>query len=473
MLHDALIITRREVRDSLRDWRIVAPIVILTLVFPWIMNLSTRAAFAFVEEYNAQIIPARLVPFAVMIVGFFPISFSLIIALETFVGERERNSLEPLLGTPISDAALYLGKLLAATLPPVMASYLGMTAYLIGMALSAQPIPDWSVLTQIALLTTTEALVMVAGAVVVSSHTTSVRAANLLASFIIIPTAFLIQVETALLFWGAYQVLWFILIALIVALALLIRTGVRTFNREEILAREVDEFNLAAIARMFRKFFIGEKFSLGRIYRYDLPRLVRANGLPIIFTSLVMLGGAILGWGLAVQYPVPTEALGAFQVDPAEFQKQLDAPGMGILPRLDTWSIFFNNTRALLIAAILALFSFGALALILLLLPVGIVGFFAGQAARLGTDAFTFLVAFILPHGIVELPAAILATAFALRMGASIIAPPPGMSAGENLIRACADFLKIFVFLILPFLLIAAWVEATLTPQVVLYIYGR
>ena len=33
-LSNALIITRREVRDSFRDWRILAPIVILTLVFP-------------------------------------------------------------------------------------------------------------------------------------------------------------------------------------------------------------------------------------------------------------------------------------------------------------------------------------------------------------------------------------------------------------------------------------------------------
>jgi uncharacterized membrane protein SpoIIM required for sporulation len=260
---------------------------------------------------------------------------------------------------------------------------------------------------------------------------------------------------------------------LIIALALLVRTGIRTFNREEILAREIDEFNLAALARTFRKFFIGERFSLRRIYRADVPRLVRANFLPIVFTALVMLGGALLGWGMALQYPIPSEAMREFKVDPAEFQKQLDSPGMGILPRIDTWSIFFNNTRALLLAALLALFSFGALALILLLLPVGIVGFFAGQTSHLGTDAVTFLAAFILPHGIVELPAAILATAFALRMGASIIAPPAGISAGENLIRAFADFFKIFIFVVIPLLLLAAWVEATITPQVVLWFYGR
>src|SRR5512141_1045942 len=125
MISDALIITRRELHDSLRDWRIVAPIMILTLVFPWIMNLSTRVAINFVEAYNAQIIPLHLIPFAMMVVGFFPISFSLIIALETFVGEKERSSLEPLLTTPVSDAALYVGKLLSAMLLPLCASYLG------------------------------------------------------------------------------------------------------------------------------------------------------------------------------------------------------------------------------------------------------------------------------------------------------------------------------------------------------------
>ncbi|MEW5720438.1 MAG: ABC transporter permease subunit, partial [Chloroflexota bacterium] len=200
MLSDALIITRREVRDSLRDWRIVAPILILTLVFPWIMNLSTRLAINFVEQYNATIIPLRLVPFAVMIVGFFPISFSLIIALETFVGEKERSSLEPLLDTPISDASLYLGKLLAAMIPPLFASYLGVAAYLLGLYFSIQYVPEWIILFQIIMTTTMEALVMVSGAVVVSSHTTSVRAANLLASFIIIPMAFLLQGESILLF---------------------------------------------------------------------------------------------------------------------------------------------------------------------------------------------------------------------------------------------------------------------------------
>ena len=472
MLRDALIVTRREVRDSLRDWRIVAPILILTLIFPWIMNLSTRLAINFVEEYNATIIPLHLIPFAMMIVGFFPISFSLIIALESFVGEKERNSLEPLLGTPISDGSLYLGKLLSSMIPPLFASYLGIAAYLIGLFISMQYTPQWIILVQILLLTTMESIVMVAGAVVVSSHTTSVRAANLLASFIIIPMAFLLQGESIFLFWGQYDVLWAIIAGLMVAVVLLIRTGVRTFNREEILAREIDELNLGAMVRIFRHFFIGDgRFSLVGLYRKDVPRILRENWQAIGVTSLIILGGIVFGWLFALRFPLPGGVID-FHIDRTMFQQRLNMPGYDFLPRLDTQGIFWNNVRSLALAALLGLFSFGSMALILLLAPMGIVGFMAGEVTGLGMNPLTFLLAFIVPHGIFEIPAAVLATAFSLRLGASVIAPPPGVSVGENLLHAFADLVKIFVFVVLPLLLVAAWVEATITPQIVLWIYG-
>ena len=55
---------------------------------------------------------------------------------------------------------------------------------------------------------------MVAGAVVVSSQATSIRAANLLASFIIIPMALLIQGESVIMFWGDYHTLWWVVLGL-------------------------------------------------------------------------------------------------------------------------------------------------------------------------------------------------------------------------------------------------------------------
>ena len=200
-LSNALIITRREVRDSFRDWRIITPILILTFLFPFLAQFVAGRFAAFVEGYGAEVIGTRTVPFLLMIVGFFPISISLVIALETFVGEKERRSLEPLLSTPLTNSELYIGKTLAAMFPPLVSSYGGMTVYLLSLVFGELAWrPPWVLVAQIILLTTVQALVMVTGAVVVSSQTTSTRAANLLASFIIIPVAILIQGESAIMF---------------------------------------------------------------------------------------------------------------------------------------------------------------------------------------------------------------------------------------------------------------------------------
>ena len=73
-LRPALVITKREVRDQFRDWRIILPMVVLTLVFPFIANFAAAQMLGFVNQYGADIIGERLVPFLMMIVGFFPIS---------------------------------------------------------------------------------------------------------------------------------------------------------------------------------------------------------------------------------------------------------------------------------------------------------------------------------------------------------------------------------------------------------------
>ena len=57
-LSNALIITRREVRDSLRDWRIIVPIVILTFFFPFLAQSVASGFSNFLRGYGAEL--ARL-----------------------------------------------------------------------------------------------------------------------------------------------------------------------------------------------------------------------------------------------------------------------------------------------------------------------------------------------------------------------------------------------------------------------------
>jgi len=290
-----------------------------------------------------------------------------------------------------------------------------------------------------------------------------------------------VQGESMIMFWARYDTLWWIAAVLLMANVILVRMGVHIFNREELLGREIDELNLRFIWQRLRNFFLSSprderragagspRFSLWRLYRYDLPVLIGRQWLPVTVVVLTLLAGMVLGWGYAVRYPLPPAYLPLNAIPEEAFQ---DLSEFGFLPSFSISAVFSNNVRALVLGALLALFSFGSLALIQLMIPVVIIGFFVGEAFLLGYNPLVFFAAFILPHGIVELPAAIIATAFALRMGASVVSPPKGLTVSEGLLLTLADFLKVFLFLVLPMLLIAAILEIWVTPQVVLAVYG-
>jgi ABC-type transport system involved in multi-copper enzyme maturation permease subunit len=481
-----LTLVGREVRDTLRDWRIVVPIVILTLFFPALMSFVADMALNWVAKYGEPIIGERLLPFLLMVVGFFPISFSLVIALETFVGEKERKSLEPLLATPLTDAHLYLGKMLAAMIPPLLAAYLGITVYLVGLYFFKGWVPPVILLMLVILLTTAEALVMVSGAVVVSSQTTSVRAANLLASFIIIPMALLLQGEAIIMFWANYDVLWWIVLFLMVVDVILVRMGIHTFNREELLGREIDRLNVASLWRTFcghlrwERWFFGRDLAkmpvwlrwlgtIGGLYGRDIPAVLRRSRLALATVGVGLLFSVYIGCAFAARYQLPPEMLGLELVSAETFA---ELPAVDWLPAFTTWGVLSNNVRALLLAGLLAVFSFGTLAVALLMAPLAIVFFFVAQAARLGYSPMLFLAAFVLPHGLFELPAASIATALAVRLGATFMSPKQGVTVGEGWLGALADFVKVFIALVLPLLALAAAIEVHVTPSIVVWAFG-
>ncbi len=479
-------LVRREIRDTLRDWRIVVPIFILTIFFPALMSFVADMALNWVAKYGEPVIGERLLPFLLMVVGFFPISFSLVIALETFVGEKERNSLEPLLATPLTDAQLYLGKTLAAMIPPLLAAYLGIIVYLFGLYFFKGWTPLPILLVLIILLTTAEGLVMVSGAVVLSSQTTSVRAANLLASFVIIPMALLVQGEAIIMFWANYDVLWWIVLFLVVVDVVLVRMGVHTFNREGLLGHEIDELNVTSLWRMFRRHLRWERWFFGRdlqkmpaglcwlgtlggLYRCDIPAILRRSWLALVVVVVGLLFSVYIGYAFGACYLLPPEVL---QFEHVSAETFAELPAVDWLPAFTVLGVLSNNVRALLLAGLLAVFSFGTLAVVLLMAPLAMVFFFVTQTARLGYNPMLFFAAFVLPHGLLELPAATIATALAVRLGATFMSPKPGMTVGEGWLWALADFIKVFVALVLPLLVLAAAIEVHVTPAIVVWTFG-
>jgi len=463
-LRPALVITRREIRDQFRDWRIFFPVIGLTLFFPFLMNFTAGQMLRFVEQYGANIIADRLVPFFLLIVGFFPLSVSLVIALESFVGEKERGSIEPLLNTPLKDWQLYMGKLLAVTAPPLMYSYIGMGVYLLGLYRQGIVLPEFQLLLQIFTLTTVQAVMMVSGAVVVSTQATSVRSANLLASFIIIPTALLIQGESVVMFWGDYGTLWWAVFGIFVLAVLLVRVGLAHFQREELLGRELDVLNVRWIWLVFRSTFTGGARSVKEWYRHifrvTLPGMKRS----ILVVILIMVCGLLIGYSYVERLPLPFDTTTRDEAFSRMQSIVQFIPSLGLTP---VSLIFWQNLRVLLVSLLVGVFTLGILGVLPLLATVGVMGFLAGALQSQGYSLLIF-VGLILPHGILEIPAAILATAAVLQTGVVLATPTPGKTIGEVWLTALANWCKIMIGIVIPLLVVAALIEVWITPKIAL-----
>jgi uncharacterized membrane protein SpoIIM required for sporulation/ABC-type transport system involved in multi-copper enzyme maturation permease subunit len=469
------IIAQREIKDTLSDWRILLPIFILTFILPQLIVTALVASAPWIGRESA----AQLVPFAMLLVGFIPASFSLITALEAFVGERERNSLEALLAMPISDADLYSGKLLSSLLPPLLSSYLAMAIFGITMAIT-QPALYFGVMNLprlliVLLLIGAKSVVMVAGAVIISSHTSSIRAANLLASFVLIPMSVMLQLEALLIIGERWDTMSWTALALVTVAVILARTGMQAFNREEILSREHEQFNFQALRRTFLTFFREYRpagtpleayarlpFSPARFYRAELPALLRELHLPIAVALLASLAGLLVGFGLSAS------GYGHRLLSEPLRQAIGSAPDPGFELAL---RVFLQNSRVVLLSSLLSTLVFGVFAFLVPAVAFAQIGYVSHWLVSHGGSPWTFLAAYVLPHGIVELPVAMLGAAMGLRIGAALVSHPPGFSVGQNLLWALANFLKLFLLLLLPLLGVSALIEGLLTPLVIRALY--
>jgi uncharacterized membrane protein SpoIIM required for sporulation len=255
------------------------------------------------------------------------------------------------------------------------------------------------------------------------------------------------------------------------------------FNREEILSREHEQLNLRQVWATFRTFlrefqpagvapdqYSGAPFSFRRFYTRELPELLRAYRMPLAVAVLAGLVGLLSGGYIGQHYRV--RALDSFLAQVGH------APPAGLPLAL---FIFANNLRASLLSSVFSLFAFGVFAFLVPAVAFAQVGFVAtslgargGSWVALGADSpLQFLIGYVLPHGIIELPTAILGAALGLRIGAALMSPPKGFSVGRNILWSLAQFFKVWGLVLLPLFLIAALIEGLISPLVIANLYGR
>lgn len=463
------LISRRELRDQFRDWRILFPLVVLTLSFPLLMNEVAGQAVSFFARYGTNLIADRLVPFSVLIIGFFPLTISLVVALESFVGEKERGTIEPLLSAPLENWQLYFGKLVIGVITPLVASLASIAFYLGMVSHQKLHMPTLYTLSLLLMLTIAHSFLMVSAAIVISVQSTTVRAANLLASFIVIPVAVLMQGESVLLFWGNDQVLWLAVVAVVIMAGLLVRLGLAHFEREYLLGREFDSLNLRWMWQTFRKEFLGEAHSLVSWYRLEISKVLRQLAIPMVI--MVIIG--VIGFSISYSWAtvnIPKMLSSASTKDITGLVKDArQTIGLAqINQHLSALFIFSNNLRATLLILLGGSISFSVLGMIAYLINVGLVGVVLGVFKMIGYSPVLLFAAGLLPHGIFEIPALMLASAVVLRMGAILVTPQIGKSMGQVIFEQFADWLKVFIGVVVPLLAIAAIIEAYITPSILM-----
>jgi uncharacterized membrane protein SpoIIM required for sporulation len=436
--HNAVLVGWRDLRDAASDLRLALAMGGLALVVPIVCALGIRGLAYYGGGVNT--IVERLTIVGAFFVVFLPASFSLVLALESFVGERERSTLEVLLSTPLRESEIYVGKVASVLVISLTLCYGGLIVYCLAVFPGLGFFPGAALLA-LALSTICQVAAMVAGAVIVSANARTMRAANVMASFIILPMSVVLQLEAALILVGRAELLWGFAAVMTLAATVLLRMGLAGFSREALLSRESGSGRpVRRAATAFRAAFNG---------RPSFPRLLSRRPVPLLISALGFPVGAGLGYLAGATGAIPSNA--GLPVVNALLAAAPDGN-----PAAVAAGIFAHNLIAIVLAAGLAALTLGLTGFALTLLP----GFLVGYAAAFSSWPLALMG--ILPHGLLELPAVIVAGALAIEVGATAIHMEPDGGWSKRMLAAQADFIRSLRWLV-PVLAVAAVLEAYVT----------
>ncbi len=166
--------------------------------------------------------------------------------------------------------------------------------------------------------------------------------------------------------------------------------------------------------------------------------------------------------GSAFALTMPDQAQQIMNLIAGQFDGFEDKDSFGLMV-----SLFLHNALICALMAILGI-ALGFITLLLVFdngLMIGLIGTMA--AGRIGLP---IALAAILPHGIIEIPAMMLSSAIGLYLGYCILVRLFGRRIG--LTKEILESAKMFVAMVLPMLLVAAFVESYVTTALVYYLTG-
>ncbi|MBM2809310.1 MAG: transporter permease protein [Chloroflexi bacterium] len=265
----ALLVTQREMTEVIRDFNLLGPMIMMPALMGVVASLAVLGTagadsstvsvvvgtigaeqlsprwmqfyLELSEQQQGALVGTILKAMTLPLFWIVTVALTATIAADSFVGEKERDTLEPLLATPIKNGELFLGKLVAAVVPAILGTWLGLAIFTLAVWRSHNPYfpgflladPDWlaSALIMVPLM----ALMSAGVAALISTRVATYRAAYQLNGLVVLPIITLIVPQTVLLFFLTPWALAILASGFFGLDALLIFIAIRIFDREQLL----------------------------------------------------------------------------------------------------------------------------------------------------------------------------------------------------------------------------------------------
>ncbi len=262
-----LALARKDWLELLHNRQALIPVIIVPLIFVVVMpaliilagntsiiSLPASDLEAFAEIFPDSLVPAGYSPeqtlvhtaITYMLAPLFliiPVMIASISASSSFVGEKERRTLEGLLYSPLSNRELVLAKVLASFIPAVLftwASFIIFTVLVNGLAwnlFDGPFFPNWTWAVMTVFLVPLVAFLSVLLIVAVSQRSTTMQSAQGASVFMVLPIIGLVVSQSSGLLFVDVTVVAIAIVAVALIDLATFWLVVRSFQRERFLLR--------------------------------------------------------------------------------------------------------------------------------------------------------------------------------------------------------------------------------------------
>lgn len=233
-----LLIAQRGMLEALHDRMTVVGSGVFAIGLPILLLLTTVRSAASAAESDAGL--GIVLGVFLLIVAIPPTGSAVGVAAGQFAGELERGVLAPLLATPVSNLAIFGGKVLGSVVPALCFSLVAELTYLAGTVAMLGPaalrhIPLWLGPGMLALVPAVTVFAAAVGSLI-SSRVRTYNSAQQLASLAMLPLwGVLFGFAFPLVSMGSWA-LTLVVLVLLATDAGLILLAARSWRREEVLA---------------------------------------------------------------------------------------------------------------------------------------------------------------------------------------------------------------------------------------------